>query len=487
MLDMTSLFLGVTTPRHRPYLLRLFQYLKDRYTRLVIPACGKFAGAELAVAAGWPTNRIECSDVSLFSTTLAAAITRQPTPPITAVGDLANLDFSRPEVLLYAQKLAVLRHSAKQVYQQVFVRDLEARAADHIQHIRLGIEALSDRLAGVTYKPCDLFVHINEVANDPKTVIYINPPGYKGGYEKMFDTKGALTWQSPPYTLFVPKTGHQLIREMMRGQPALSIRCMYDEFHDADEPGEVILADGSQVKKVANRFESLLSNRPKECFAAFPKTVILRPRTAIEPIDAPIITDDHELTPDSTVAFVKIHKSNAMYYRDLWAHRLGGTDSETHWLMILDGYAAGIVGIHLFNAETARPTLDGKIWIEETYGFNAPSRRYPRLNRLLMMFITSRVFMRTVFCPSHLPLREPFGLLTTCLTQHPELKINRGIMKLVSRERLEDQGLFKLRYKAEWHNESFTEVLRRWLSTHGQEKFSTLAPVLNSGSATSTT
>jgi hypothetical protein len=64
-------------------------------------------------------------------------------------------------------------------------------------------------------------------------------------------------------------------------------------------------------------------------------------------------------------------------------------------------------------------------------------------------------------------LHVPEGLSTTCLSQYPEMKINRGILKLHSREVLRN-GQYKLRYYSMAKPQTFEEVVSSWLQKHGQ-------------------
>lgn len=142
---------------------------------------------------------------------------------------------------------------------------------------------------------------------------------------------------------------------------------------------------------------------------------------------------------------------------------MGAATSEQHLAMLVDGYVCGIVGMHLSDLFRGREKIDGHLYVEETYGFNVASYRYPRLNRLLMMLITTRQFLS----PLAANIYEPYGLATTCLTQYPDLKINRGILKLVSREKLKN-GMFKLRYATPAKDKTYQEVVQEWLQKHSQ-------------------
>ena len=467
MLDHGDIFLGSLPATHRAYLGAILAHARQKYSRLIVPCCGKFGAAEVAVAAGWMPSQIECSDVSLFSTVLAAHIMGVPLQktfgPITGDGDLDSLNLDDPATVLFALKLAVCRNRAKSFYDICTVRDLERRAAAHIAYLRDGMDKLKARIGGIRYEPKDLFQHLTETLSDPQAVVWCNPPGYKNGYEKMYDTGGVIQFPQVEYTNFDPrKGGYAQVRDLMADAPALGIRLMVDELHDAEEHDEAMCVE-TNMDSTAVKY--LLTNRPQEVSVWRRKSVFLPKPISIEPLDAPIFTDEHEITTDSVVAFTKISEEQAMYYRDLFAHRLGATLSEQHYAFILDGQLAGVVGIHMQSVNLNKPQYNDQLWLEETYGFACPSYRYPRIGRLLMSCITCANFPKLIRFNIH----RPVGLITTCLCQHQELKTHRGLFKEISKER-QKNGLWKLRSCAYWREETFADVVRNWLAKHGTEE-----------------
>ncbi|GAG34173.1 unnamed protein product, partial [marine sediment metagenome] len=247
------------------------------------------------------------------------------------------------------------------------------------------------------------------------------PPCYHKGYEKMFDTGGAIRFAEVPFEDFDGhKGGYTRVRAMMAGKPALGFRFQYMPLVDGED-GEVICAETSGGPTQRAGWEYILTNRPAEVRPHTGQRVFVKKRLDIAPAELPILPVDYEITPASSVSFRPTQERHAMYYRDLFAHRLGATTSEQHCLMLLDGHIAGVVGVHFFSANHYIPLDDGKIYLEETYAFTSPSRRHKRLNRLLRMLITTDTF-RDMVAPTE-RLRHTAGLATTCLSKHPEQKI----------------------------------------------------------------
>jgi len=470
-----NLFLGSTPAHERSYLCEVLRHARKHYKRLLIPCCGKFAAAETAVAAGWKPAQICGSDVSLFSSVLGYHLSGRPLAElgVRLAGDLACLDPTDPATVLYCLKLATLRQwaqSAGQYHKRLLVRDVERRIAHHIQTLQKHLDALAANLAGLEYRARDLFDHLPEAMDDPEAVVYCAPPAYLRGYEKMFDTGGAIEWNAPAYQLFDPAAGYPAVRRMMAGKPALGVRFVYAEL-EPDEGAEVLCVEATGGATGRSGAEYILSNRPDEVGGWIPRMAFV-PWAEIQPIAAPILDDSHKLTPNSRIEFRRVGVPQAMYYRDLFAHRLGTTSASEHFLLVLDGRVAGVVGFGSAFSRTFQQRQDGRAYMTEMYDFTAPSDRYPRLNRLLMMLICSEQ-MHALWKPRETPVQRYAGISTTCLCEHPELKINRGILKLVSRER-QKNALWKLSYTAEWRKETFAEALQRWLKTQGSEKHSRL-------------
>ena len=59
-------------------------------------------------------------------------------------------------------------------------------------------------------------------------------------------------------------------------------------------------------------------------------------------------------------------------------------------------------------------------------------------------------------------IRDLKGISTTCLTQYPESKTDRGVMKLHFREWLEDKNMYRLIYKGDRTEKSAIETWQEW-------------------------
>lgn len=59
------------------------------------------------------------------------------------------------------------------------------------------------------------------------------------------------------------------------------------------------------------------------------------------------------------------------------------------------------------------------------------------------------------------------GIQTTSITVHEEGKTDRGALKVVSREKLDD-GRFRIIYRGDFRDDCFAHVVADWLKRHGE-------------------
>jgi len=184
----------------------------------------------------------------------------------------------------------------------------------------------------------------------------------------------------------------------------------------------------------------------------------------VKPYPAPVFISGDELTYDSKISFVSVPEQQALYYRDLFAHKLGNTGAEQYFLMLVDGKVFATVGLmtnSLFGLKSDR--------VFENYGFNSPVRNMPRANRLLMLAITCTEFADVLYRTASRVNRvyRLRGLRTTCLSKYRRVKLNNGILKALSCERLKEGrangGMYKILYDTDFREQDFKGVVRQFL------------------------
>lgn len=471
------LFLNTWDSPERSFSRSVFKAMRDRgYTRYVELCSGAFAMPLVAQNGGWKPGEMEASDVSLYTAIVGTML---------AGDDLAKLDIrvdgeatelpdspvNQAAYLLWLQLLVRMEtgKSAEHPYFRGIVADLRDRSGEHQADIRRRLVELDERLHGIHYRPMDMFDHLAEVVDDPHTLINTNPPTYRAGFEKFFDTKGRLTWAEPTYEIFDPLTGVDRIIRETKDKAALLL-CL-----EQREPG-----GSSHEMPVYARHLSfgqnvyLFSNRPDELFQVTGGPRVSPKRTQpLEPLPNPILGKRAEIRPDAAVELLPIKPATAEYYRHLWMHRMKTTTGPMNIAVLVDGHVAGVLGYDhdtMVHPRESRP-LDSPVerYIKLRYAFGCPHDTY-RITRLVTMAAMRRgTIERLLTGINSLVLQASRGLLTVEYTKYPEAKGLRGIMKLVDRrDSKKVKGQKELFYTGDWVDETIDETLARFLRKESQ-------------------
>jgi hypothetical protein len=428
------LFLNTWDEPERNYLYPIFQKLRQRgYTRFVEPCAGAFVMPSIAVEGGWPRAQMLMSDVSLFSSLMGYTFMGKPLDDLEIRVD--------GEPIAMADGVTVARQAATVLYRQLVLRmdrrpelpywdelrhDLSEREAAHIADIERHILRLDERMHGVQYVPKDIWQHVEDVADDPHTVISVNPPTYKGGFEKFYDTGGRLTWKEPAYDVFDAQVDVYRLLEQMQGRAAL-ILCQQQQ-----EPGKAGHWPVYARHLSLGQYVYVCANRPTEVLelAGGMKVMPLKGKD-IQRLDVPTIPKDHEITAASTLTVMAVTDKEATYYRDLWMHKLDYRSAGYYVAVVLDGFLAGMIGYDA--APIYRPypgagdNVKGALLL--TFAVGAPHTR--RLTRLTTMVALSKDTLTKVLRPDLAVLIE--RIITVELTKYPEAKGLRGLMTLMRR------------------------------------------------------
>jgi hypothetical protein len=459
------LFLNTWDAPERAFVRPLFAALlaERGYTRYVEPCAGSFVMPLVAREAGWTPDRMECSDVSLYTAICGTLLSRGDfrVLDVRVEGRPAEVDFDAEPAMVAAELLWIqlcARMDAKPdvEYWRAIRRDLREQKAAHVGPIAEKLRELDRRIGGLTYRPMDLTSHMEAVADDPHTVININAPTYKAGFERFYDTKGRLTWAAPDYTIFDPADGVATMLRQLEGRAALLLTLQQAEPGHAAHPMPIYgrhLAPGQVVYYLANRPDEVFSilGGPKAKPRLLPSTTPL-PRKVL-PVDYPI-------TEAAQVVLLPVKGSQAAYYKDLWLHRMTPKSAGQDMLVLLDGHVAGLFGYDL--SPLVRPYNDK--WRDAailTYALGAPHAR--RTTRLVTMLALQREALAAATTTSksiHPGMARK--LVTSEFTRHPEAKGLRGLMRLASRTKDPKAG-YKLVYSADLEDHGLAAVIGRWL------------------------
>lgn len=154
----------------------------------------------------------------------------------------------------------------------------------------------------------------------------------------------------------------------------------------------------------------------------------------------------------------------ALYYRDLFVHRLGTTTADHEFLLLVDGQVMTSFGIFIFSFLRFKTE-----YMLEMFGITRSSVLCHRLGKLFMLLLTSGEMKRYMCDILELWLHEPKGIQTTSITVHEEGKSGWEALKLVSREKL-DNGRFRIAYGSDFRVDGFSDGVAAWLRKHGEKK-----------------
>jgi hypothetical protein len=452
MIYTEPLFLGVTPTGAR-------NYVADKVVSLEKPffnACaGRFSVVEAAVKAGVPPQNIHASDIGLFSSIIGYLADpskkldglgiRILDPALEPNGITDELDFAA-HIMLILKLNQMKQTNLRGLYlrEELLSSWDKSRAA-----MRQQLETLVQNIAGIHYEIADIWDVVSRVSQEDVT-FYASVPHYARGYTKMFAAPN-LKWNEPAISEFDPKTFSVLLEKLgpAKCHAVLCRRCEWQE---------AIPVNWTKVygKPDEKRALWIIANRSMDCHADN--------RTGFGDIRKLPIYDDHEITPASKFHVIMVGLPTALYYRDLFVHRLGATTADRGFLLLVDGQVMTAFGIFVQDFLQFRVQ-----YLPEMFGITRSSKRYHRLGKLFMLLLTSGEMKKRLCDILRLWLHEPAGIQTTSITVHEEGKTDRGALKVVSRETLDD-GRFRIIYRGDFRDDSFADVVVDWLKKHGEQR-----------------
>jgi hypothetical protein len=446
------LFEGVVPQAARKYSAQQIVTLAKPFYN---PCVGRFTVVEAAIRSGLPADKVWATDIGLFSSILGYLA--DPTKQLDALGirildpDLAG--DAKDQFDFAAQVLLILKldqFSSRNLRGLYLREELRRDWTRYRTELREQLVKLTEVLKGIHYDITDIWDVIDQVAGKDVS-LFSSVPHYKGGYTKMFATS-RLAWNKPAIPEFDPKRFPQML-EKLGGAKCATLLCRRGPWEEPVPAPWCRVFGRAENRKVALW---IMANRTMQAYAETKGTT--------GDIRKFPIYDDHPITPDSRIQVLMVSLPTALYYRDLFVHRLGATTASRGFLMLVDGQvmtAFGMLpeGFMTFKLE----------YLLEMFGITRSSTRYKRLGKLFMLLLTSGE-MKWCLCDLlGLWLHEPKGIQTSSITVGHEGKTDRSVMKIISRERLED-GRFKLVYRSDFRTDTFAEVLKDWLEKHGSRK-----------------
>lgn len=448
---------GTLTPVEQRFIAVLLKNAhKQGYTRFVEPCAGAFAMSHIAAQCGYKPSEIEASDVSMFTSIMGYAITGQSLEELEIRADgFTNEELLDPAVALYAWKYLKATRNAGREYGYELMVDLEARREYYIDSLRAQLDRAKQLLHGMSYRPLDMWKHLEECYDDPHCLVVANPPTYAAGFEKWYDTGGRMTWKEPEYGIFDPKTGLTELYDKMSDAKCL-LMC-YEENAPGLTAGHPVFARYG-VRDGINVY--LTTNRPDEATMLAEGKMITRPNEGkLEPLDCSILPRDYEITRKSKIQITQIERTAAQYYRKLWTHNFVGSAAPINMAVLIDGKLAGVFGLDKSALTMGAFGTQVSDAVFLMYGMTVPHKTY-RLGRLLQMLTQNKALIMSI-C-TDLEKEKAKTLKTVQMTKYPESKEMRGLMELTKKVPDKKMG-WRLTYESPLYDRTNEETLDEWL------------------------
>jgi hypothetical protein len=378
-------------------------YVAREIVRLGKPlfnACaGRFSVIEAAVKAGFPAAKVHASDIGLFPALIGYIA--DDSKRLEDLGirildpDLEPRDV-KDELDLAAHIMLILKLNqlSQTNLRGLYLREeLRASWSHYRQAVRDELAALGATIKGIHYELADIW-DIVERAREEDVSFFASVPHYAGGYQRMFRAPN-LAWNEPKIAEFDPKRLPELMQRLGEARCA-ALLCRRGDWEEEVRP---------PWKRVFGRPESrekalwIIANRSMQAYA--------ENRTGLGDIRTLPIYDDHEITPASKFRVIMVGLPTALYYRDLFVHRLGATTADRGFLLLVDDQVMTAFDIFVQDFLGFRTG-----YLPEMFGITRSSRRYQRLGKLFMLLLTSGEMKKRLCDILRLWLHEPLGLRT---------------------------------------------------------------------------
>lgn len=405
-----------------------------------MPCAGSFAVCFLLSEE--ERKKTYCSDINLYSSIIGFLsdeecenVTKKLNLSVNEGTDIENM----------AEAMFCMAIDQIKTNNQYGINKYKSMLEEHdelVESIKESLENIQERLKGIHYEIKDFRKVVDDLQEGD--FLYVNPPTYKGGYEKMFPYK-ELKWDEPNIQFFDDKEYEEIVKKMLAS------------------PATVVVYSQKSVKVEANiiyaqymgkgRTDYIISNKS---FNGYARSENKETKVALYPV-----YNDEEITENSEIQILEVNKETCLYYRDLFVHKLGTTKAECYYLMLIDGRVTTAFGLHRRDFFSMKSE-----YIGEVFGISVSSKRYKRLGKLFMMCLTSGSFKKYLQSTMMMGVRTLKGIKTSSKTSHHEGKTDRGVMKLVKREE-QPNGTFLVVYQGDFRTDTYKDCIKRWLKQYG--------------------
>ena len=445
-----QIFQGVTTAPCRDYVAE--EIINNNPEVVYMPCAGRFGSSQAYINHGGNRKILKTSDICLYSSLIGYLFDEKKSIVDLQIENSSLIQPRNDEEIevvsaaMLAIKYGQIKPNSK--YGINIRKEMVLHVDDYLEKMKENVQRVLNIMQGASYDIMDLWDVIKEAKDNPNASIFLNVPTYKGGYEKMFRDSG-ISWKEPEVKQFSPDTYSQMV-EMLTEAKCHALVYSQKNLNQIPDGWKTVFAQPYGF----DRTDYVVSNRPvKRVYAV--STYKHKPHKLYP------IYDDSEITEDTKIEFIQVDEATALYYRDLFVHKLGNTTAESFWLMLIDGKVNTAMGLSLRDVFTMKSD-----YIGEVFGISRSSQRYKRLGKLFMFCLTSGDFQKFIMNRYNFGVRKPKGIKTSSLTTYAEGKTDRSVMKLTFREQLLD-GTYRVIYQGDFRDDSYKDCIKRWLKRWG--------------------
>ncbi len=446
-----QIFQGVTTSPCRDYVAK--EIIARAPSVVYMPCAGRFGSSQAYINHGGDPATLKTSDICLFSSLIGYLFDDEKSvADLGIVNESPMQPRSDEDIEVVAAAMLAIKYGQINAAQQYGInirKEMRKNLGVYLDNMRGKLETVVGVMRGAHYDIADLWDVIREAADNPEASIFLNVPTYKGGYDKMF-ANSRISWNEPTISQFNPNTYAEMVA-MLTGAKCHALVYSQKNLDQVPDGWRTVFAQPYGV----DRTDYVVSNRPAERVYAVSKAVPV-------PHKLYPIYDDSEITEDTNIEFVQVDQATALYYRDMFVHKLGNTTAESFYLMLIDGKVNTAMGLSMRDVFTQKSDHIG-----EVFGISKSSTRYKRLGKLFMFCLTSGEFRDYVMKLYNFGTRKPVGIKTSSLTTYAEGKTDRSVMKLTFREQLKD-GTYRVIYQGDFRDDTYQDCVKRWLKRWGK-------------------
>lgn len=455
MKTIDKIFFGHTPVDQRKFIRNYLEKEKayGEYSKIHIPCVGAFSLVKAALDAGYSPSDITSSDISLYSTLLGyffmdrSIDTISFEPVLGLYDEWRSLDTKPQEYRIGWLFYQMKQCQYKEIYAEYVLKiELQNSKNEVIDTFATELLELRDTFKGVKYEVADIR---KELIERPRTITIINPPVISKGYTKMFDFREAI--QYDPYVEEF-NWNKEFVKSFQLTGTFESPYIWYRYKHMGGLPSDKMIF----AKQYPKRWDYWLINNPK--FYRYEKVLKTLTLRILKPIPGMEIFTSGKITENSHIKIFSIKEEHALYYRDLFAHKLGVVKAETYVALTIDDRLFGTAGFMMSKA--LRLQVD---YVFESYAFSSVHKDYPELGRLLMMCLTCEDTQKALYAlyrKNQIYKLDRFK--TTCLSKYRKVKKNNNLLQVTNR--LKEGNFYKIDYETRFYiNRTYADCIKLWL------------------------